>query len=124
MKRIIIILIALMAVFGLAACGSGTANEYSYEEVKELVESGEGLAVDVRTAEEYESGHIINAYNLPLSDIQGGDFGELDDKDALLFVYCRSGSRSSAAYKLLVDEGYTNVQDLGGIQSWPYGVFK
>ena len=45
----------------------------------------------------------------------------LTDKNALIFVYCRTGVRSSAAAHSLVDMGYTSIYDIsGGITSWTY----
>jgi len=45
---------------------------------------------------------------------------KLTDKNAEIFVYCRSGNRSVTASQALVELGYTNVYNLGGINDWPY----
>ncbi len=42
------------------------------------------------------------------------------DTDAVILVYCRSGVRSEAASKALIELGYSNVYDFGGIIDWPY----
>jgi len=122
MKKIIGLLLVLLVLGGCSSMSE--VEEYTYPEILELIESGEGLAVDVRTLEEFEEGHIDGAYYLPLANIQEGDFGDLNDKSALLFVYCRSGNRSATAYSLLIKEGYTNVYDIGGIIDWPYEVVQ
>lgn len=44
----------------------------------------------------------------------------LPNKEAVLIVYCRSGRRSKAAAEKLIDLGYENVYDMGGIIDWPY----
>ena len=47
------------------------------------------------------------------------DIPELPDKDQLILVYCRSGNRSKQASEKLVKLGYTNIVEIGGINSWP-----
>ena len=76
--------------------------------------------VDVRTDSEYQSGHIKGAILIPSDVITNKAASELPDKNALIIVYCRSGARSSASSKALVNMGYTKVYDLGGIMDWPY----
>jgi phage shock protein E len=49
---------------------------------------------------------------------------KLKDKDAPIFVYCRSGNRSTSAASILVNLGYKNVYNLGGINNWPYEIVK
>jgi rhodanese-related sulfurtransferase len=44
----------------------------------------------------------------------------LTDKDQLILVYCRSGRRSKLAAEALVELGYTNIKEFGGIIDWPY----
>ena len=46
----------------------------------------------------------------------------LPDKDQLILVYCRSGRRSKIAAEALVELGYTNIKEFGGIIDWPYEV--
>jgi rhodanese-related sulfurtransferase len=48
----------------------------------------------------------------------------LTDKDQLILVYCRSGNRSKVASNDLVELGYTNVKEFGGIKDWPYEIEK
>ena len=48
----------------------------------------------------------------------------LTDKDQLILVYCRSGRRSKIASEALVELGYTNIKEFGGILDWPYAVEK
>jgi len=74
------------------------------------------LLVDVRTPEEYASGHIPTAVNVPVTDI--GAKPPTDKKDALIIVYCRSGGRSASARQTLERLGYTNVVDFGAVSRW------
>ena len=102
-----------------------TVQDITPEEAKERLDSDETIIlVDVRTKEEFDSGHIEGAVLLPVDQIQQSAVEVLTDKDAIYFVYCRSGSRSGVATAMMVDLGYQNVFDLGGIIDWPYEVVQ
>ncbi len=76
--------------------------------------------LDVRTAAEYQSGHINNALQADwLNKDQFADRIQYLDKDKPLLVYCASGVRSAAAAKWLYDKGFKDVQNLkGGLTAW------
>lgn len=74
--------------------------------------------IDVRTPEEYAQGHIEGAINLPLNDLETLIAKNVLDLDNSLMVYCRSGSRSASAAKLLKQLNYSIVFDLGGINAY------
>lgn len=93
----------------------------SPSEAKDLMDENT-IVLDVRTEQEYNEGYIPGALLLPLASIQDQDFGPLEDKDQRILVYCRSGNRSRQASNLLLDAGYTNVYDFGGIMDWPYDI--
>lgn len=78
------------------------------------------IIVDVRTPAEYNEAHIKNSVLLPLDSIRDNAAAVIPDKDAVYFVYCRSGVRSATAAAQLVEMGYKNIYDLGGIKDWPY----
>ena len=89
------------------------------DEAAELMEKENGfILLDVRTKEEYESGHILHSINLPLGDIVSSSISILPDKSQMILVYCRSGNRSRQASEKLVKLGYTSVVEIGGINSW------
>ena len=69
------------------------------------------MIIDVRTAEEYRRGNRPGSINIPLADIRRF---HSSDKNTLIRVYCKSGSRSAQAKELLEEMGYTNVINLGG----------
>ena len=71
------------------------------------------VIVDVRTQEEYTSGHVVNAINIPYDEID--ETTDLD-KDKTIIVYCRSGNRSGKAFTVLKNLGY-EVYDLGAYDS-------
>lgn len=82
------------------------------------------IILDVRTKAEYEEGHIPNAVLLTDTEIKSKAEELLPDKQSTILVYCRSGRRSAEAAKELVQMGYTNVYDFGGILDWPGDVVK
>ena len=126
MKKLILILI-ILCICGCANHKQVDNNTYNHsitsEEEFQLVDSKDVIIVDVRESYEYRNGHIKNAYNISLGKLDSiGDFGF--SKDKKIIVYCQSGNRSKMALEKLSDMGYTNVFDMGGIQSWEYELIK
>jgi len=76
------------------------------------------IILDVRNQEEYAEGHIPDAVLLPDDEVQEHAAGLLADKNQIILVYCKSGRRSEKAAKELVEMGYTQVFDFGGIVDW------
>ncbi len=76
--------------------------------------------IDVRTEEEFQSGHIPNAVNINISNppLFMEKMKELDTSKSY-FIYCRSGGRSSQACQLLNANGFSKLYNLeGGISKW------
>ena len=97
-----------------------TYEQISPQEAKERMDAKKDvIMLDVRTQEEYDSGHIKNAVCLPNEDIIS-EPDILPDKDQEILVYCRSGNRSKQAAQKLADMGYENIIEFGGILNWPY----
>lgn len=92
---------------------TSTTSSLTFQTVQSDIAKG-GQLIDVRTAPEYSDGHIENAINLSLQDMQQNVFPTAA-KDKPVYVYCRSGSRSSQATKLLKADGYQTVIDLGAM---------
>lgn len=128
MNKVIITVVVLAVIVGgffLLSSPSPESNneelsanqqqQLSYETIMQEVYSGSAYLIDVRTPEEYAAGYIEGATLFPLQDIQAGQYPDLS-KEATVYVYCRSGSRSAQATSLLEKEGYTNVVDLGSYQ--------
>lgn len=74
------------------------------------------LLLDVRTPQEFASGHIPGAVNISLQTLQSR-LSEIP-RDQPIVVYCRSGNRSVTASEILAQAGYTDLYDLGGIIAW------
>ena len=94
------------------------------DEAKNIMSTQNAIVVDVRSLEEYNEGHIPNAISVPLETIENEAETKLKNKDDLILVYCRSGRRSREAALRLIEKGYTNVIDFGGIQDWNGEVVK
>ena len=94
------------------------------DEAKNIMSTQKAIVVDVRSLEEYNEGHIPNAISVPLETIENEAETKLKNKDDLILVYCRSGRRSREAALKLIEKGYTNVIDFGGIQDWNGEVVK
>jgi rhodanese-related sulfurtransferase len=96
------------------------------EKAKALMASDKtAVLLDVRTAEEFNAGHIAGAKLLPYDEINAKTAARnITAKNTVIIVYCRSGRRSAIAAASLRELGYKTVWDLGGIQDWPYEVIK
>jgi phage shock protein E len=83
------------------------------------------ILLDVRTAEEFATGRVRGAKLLPYDEIDEASAREfIPAKDSPVIVYCRSGRRSAIAAKSLRELGYSRVYDMGGVNSWRYGLVK
>lgn len=91
-------------------------------EAKVMMDTQKVRILDVRTPEEFAQGHIPEAENLPLDEIADENFTTLTDKNEVILVYCRSGSRSAQAARLLAKANYEHLYDFGGIINWPYRI--
>ena len=127
MKKLFFLLLAVML---LTACGQDKESDQgavyvniTAEEAKQIMDSEEVyIILDVRTQEEYDEGHIPGAIVISHEEIAEKAEEVLTDKDQLILVYCRSGRRSKLAAEALVELGYTNIKEFGGIIDWPYEV--
>lgn len=89
----------------------GRYKQIHVSDVRALVESG-AVFIDVREKNEYEAGHLINAMNIPLSELRER-MHEIP-KDVPVYVHCRSAQRSYNAVMALENSGYTNVYNVSG----------
>lgn len=119
MRKLLLLLISLVA-FTVAGCSSsGTATSVGPTEFEKLTQQSGVVVLDVRTPAEYASGHLPNAVNL---DVESPTFAtgvSQLDPNATYAVYCRSGNRSKVALDQMNEAGIKNAQDLdGGIVGW------
>jgi len=89
----------------------GHFKQVKVDEVRELIEN-QAFFLDVREKNEFESGHLINAHNIPLSELRE----RMDEipKDQAVYVHCRSGQRSYNAVMALQNSGFANVFNVSG----------
>jgi rhodanese-related sulfurtransferase len=115
-------LLAVMMM--LLGCGAKQDTNVGYKQMKMdeamqyMQQNDDYILVDVRRPDEFDAGYIPGAINIPNETISDKDIPELPDKDAKILVYCRSGNRSVQASEKLVKLGYTNIIEIGGINSY------
>ena len=105
----------LMVNFAQAAGGKGVLPI----EAVQLLNRENALPLDVRSRDDFDAGHIINAVHIPAAEIKTRS-GELKKSgDRPIIVYCATGNTSLAAVKELTDAGFEQVYSLkGGISAW------
>ena len=100
------ILIGLIVIIMFTACSNKS-------KLEDILKENNYIILDVRTKEEYQEGHVINALNIPYDEI---DENINLSKNKTILVYCRSGKRSQIAYNTLKKYGY-DVYDMGAYDS-------
>ena len=105
---------------GQTAQGESAYHKITASEAKAMMNQGGVTVVDVRREDEYAAGHIPGSILVPNEGIRDTQPEELPDLDAVLLVHCRTGVRSKQASDKLLEIGYKNVYDFGGIVDWPY----
>ena len=129
LRGFVLMLIISLSFFGITACQGGgssaTYEQITAKQAKEIMDTEtDYVIIDARTQDDFAVGHIENAILIPYYEIKDRAEKELPDKDALILVYCRSGRRSKIASEELVNLGYTNIKEFGGIIDWPYEIVK
>ncbi len=112
----------LLSLIFLASCSninSQVIENIEASKFQQLANNMDGIIIDVRTSKEFHSGHIKDATNI---DFYADDFIEklnIVRKDIPIYVYCRSGGRSSSAAGKMEKLGFTKVYNLiGGVGAW------
>ena len=100
---------------------SAAYRKISAKEAKKIIDEEKDIIIlDVRSKEEHNKEYIKNSLLLPCGDLEKNAEKILPDKDKKILVHCQSGARSRWAAKKLVELGYKNVLDFGGLMNWPY----
>ena len=148
MKKLYILLFCIIILFLLCSCGATPSDEdisavtqnndngddlygedetfesvyikISVEQAREIMETEKYILLDVRTEDEYRESRIEGAILIPDYEITERAEFELPDKNALILIYCRSGRRSANVAEKLINMGYMNIYDFGGILDWTY----
>ena len=118
MKKILFLL-SIMFLFSCGNTNSQIIEDVNTENFHQLIEKGDGIIIDVRTSQEFNSGHIIDATNIDFYSDDFTDKLKIVRKDVPIYVYCRSGGRSSSAADKMEKLGFTKLYNMiGGIGSW------
>ena len=107
------IYIALALIFSL---NSTSAELWTVSELNESITKldHELVLLDVRTQAEYDSGHILNAINIPHEQILEDPELLAEYKDSQMVVFCRSGGRAGKVIQLLESIGFEDIIDIDG----------
>lgn len=105
----------VVLVLGLAYMWMKRSGQISSKEATDYLRNG-AMLIDVRSINEFESGHILQAYNMPLDRIEVIVPSAVRDKNKVLLLHCSTGVRSGIAKKKLEDMGYKKVFNLGSYQ--------
>ena len=114
MKKLLAAAISAVAITTSFVAYANTAPQTEQSAVQQ--EKAKGVWIDVRSAEEFNAGHLQDAVNIPHDKIIEGVKAIGSDKDAPINLYCRSGRRAEAALTELKNAGYTNVTNRGGYE--------
>jgi len=107
-----------MLLWPVVRRGAGDASVNTLE-ATQLINRQDALVLDVRNAEEFQQGHILNARNIPMSQLDARYSEIARYKEKPVIVACESGSRSGGAAAVLRKQGFAQVFNLsGGTAAW------
>ena len=112
MSLIAFCVVLVLAIGYMAMKRSG---QISSKEATDFLKSG-AIVIDVRSANEFDSGHIIRAQNIPLDRIEMMALSVVRDRNKVLLLHCSTGVRSNMAKKKLIDMGFKNAYNLGSYE--------
>jgi rhodanese-related sulfurtransferase len=92
------------------------AEQISPEHVAELLEAGNAQVIDVREDHEHDAGHVAGDRHVTLPDLT--EAAASLDRERVVVVYCRTGSRAEVAADALRASGYDAYNLEGGFQAW------
>lgn len=105
---VLLIIIAVTAIWVV----SKSLTRASSDKIHEFMRRG-ALVIDVRTAAEYEAGHLNSAINIPLDQLNSRIREIEPDPNRPILLHCESGARSEAAVQILRKMGYQHVLNVG-----------
>lgn len=100
-----------------------TCKKLSPDEAWELtLKDNATIIIDVRTNEEYRTGHIEGSVCIPLNNISNNPFSVCENKKTPIVLYCRMGYKSTVAAQFLIDAGYSRIYTIPGIEQYEYNL--
>ena len=121
-KSSLALIFVILLLVGCAAENKKTYETIEIDRVQQLQEARK-IVLDVREVDEFAEGHIVDAVNLPLSELKVDNFTGLDQSESYI-VICRSGNRSIEASDILSAEGFDVLNVSEGMSSWTGEVEK
>lgn len=114
------LVIAVMLVMSFVKDKFTGVKSVTAQQATLLINKQNAIVVDTRNSDEYKKGHIVNAKNIPLSQIEKGQLAGIENhKETPIILVCESGARSSSAAGKLVKAGFTQVNNLlSGMSGW------
>jgi rhodanese-related sulfurtransferase len=112
---------ALLALLALLAWDSGqkAGPKVSTHEATRLINQQNAVVVDIREKADFKAGHLVDAINIPNSQVTNSLVDLEKHKTGPIIVVCKTGQTASAASKILKDNGFDQVYRLsGGIMEW------
>lgn len=102
----------------VALCGCGNSDHTSDKAAEQAAELdlNSVILLDVRSSDEYASGYLQGARNIPHDKIAEEIATVVPDKSTQVILYCRSGRRAETAMKAMRELGYENVSNFGGLE--------
>lgn len=112
--------IAAMLIYSVVKDKLSKINNINPQQATQLINKQDAIVVDIRTADEFKKGHIVNAKNITPSQIQEGKFAAIENnKQTPIIVVCASGTRSAGAGEKLAKAGFEQVNNLfSGMSGW------
>ena len=114
MKKLLTAVLSAVAISAPFVASTDTASQTTQNMAQP--EKAKGVWIDVRSAEEFNAGHLQDAVNIPHDQILARIQAVSPDKNAPVNLYCRSGRRAETALTELKNAGYTNVTNHGGYE--------
>lgn len=131
MKKIGIFLIFLITGIFSASCNTKSAENITRMSgsqleaiIKDAKEVKNYLIIDVREDYEYKAGHVPNAINISVQEIESRISEIADWKEKNVVVVCRSGRRSRSAAEILAKHGFKKIFDADGVSKYNYKLVK
>ena len=114
------VVIAALLLHSLIAAKLTGVKSISTQEATLLINKQNAIVVDIRPGDEYKKGHIVNAKNITVSQIEQGKFPGIEShKDTPIILVCDTGARTAGAAGKLVKAGFTQVHSLlSGMSGW------
>lgn len=114
------VVIAVLLIHSVVKEKLSNVKNLNPQEATLLMNKQDAIVVDVRTADEFKKGHIVNAKNITVSQIDEGKFSAIENnKQSPIIVVCASGTRSAGAGEKLVKAGFEQVSNLSsGMAAW------